>query len=149
MPKVAQRYHHVDPWLVTEQPFYPQRSQQSESVFSLANEYMGVRGYFVEEGYSGRGLLGSYFNGVYAAGEIPHPHVFKGMPTVMHFMVNAVDWLWTRIKIDGEQLDLAGNTTTLSVARGPDVKVDLYGKTTTITSDGVTARMPATKGSRK
>ena len=78
----------------------------SESIFSLGNEYMGVRGYF-EEGYSGSGMLGSYLNGVFEEDDIHHPFTFKGMATRMTFLVNAVDWLHTRITLDGETLDLA------------------------------------------
>ncbi len=106
MAKVAQRFYEVDPWLVAEKGFHPDRAMVSESVFSLANEHMGVRGYH-EEGYSGHSLLGSFFNGVYEQIPIDHPATFKGLATTLHFMVNAVDWLWTRIELDGEQLDLA------------------------------------------
>ena len=67
---------------------------------------MGVRGYF-EEGYSGGGLLGSYLNGVFEEDDIHHPFVFKGMATRLTFLVNTVDWLHTRITLDGETLDLA------------------------------------------
>lgn len=59
--KVADRYLKVDPWKIIEEGFEKKRSRISESMFSLANEFMGVRGYF-EEGYSGSRLLGSYFN---------------------------------------------------------------------------------------
>ena len=106
MPRNAQRYLEVDPWIVTERGFHPDRSQVSESVFSLSNEYMGVRGYF-EEGYGGQTLLGSYFNGIFAEEDIQHPWPFKGFPLRSHFMVNTVDWLHTRIRLDGETLDLA------------------------------------------
>jgi len=64
MPKVAARYLEVDPWLVVEKGFHPDRSRVSESIFSLGNEYMGVRGFF-EEGYGGESLIGSFFNGVF------------------------------------------------------------------------------------
>ena len=64
MGKIADRYYTVDPWSVSEEGFDKERSEVSESIFSLANEYMGIRGYF-EEGYSGERLLGSYFNGIY------------------------------------------------------------------------------------
>jgi maltose phosphorylase len=106
MPKVAERYLEIDPWLVIEKGFHPARGQVSESIFSLANEYMGVRGFF-EEGYSGPSLIGSFFNGVFDQADIGHPQLFKGIVTEMTFIVNAVNWLYTRITLDGEQLDLA------------------------------------------
>ncbi len=48
MAKVAQQYLEMDPWLVVEKGFHPGRSLVSESIFCLGNEFMGVRGYFVE-----------------------------------------------------------------------------------------------------
>ena len=106
MPKVATRYLETDPWAIVEKGFHADRQQVSESIFSLGNEYMGVRGYF-EEGYSGPGMVGSYLNGVFEEDDIHHPFTFKGMATRMTFLVNAVDWLHTRITLDGETLDLA------------------------------------------
>lgn len=104
--KVADRYLKVDPWKVIEEGFEKKRSRISESMFCLANEFMGVRGYF-EEGYSGNRLLGSYFNNLYEEMEVQHWQLFKGMITRVCFGVNSVDWLYTRIILDGEQLDLA------------------------------------------
>ena len=106
MPKVATRYLETDPWAIVEKGFHPERQQVSESIFSLGNEYMGVRGYF-EEGYSGPSMVGSYLNGVFEEDDIHHPFTFKGMATRMTFLVNTVDWLYTRITLDGETLDLA------------------------------------------
>jgi maltose phosphorylase len=104
--KIADRYLKVDPWNIIEDNFDKKRSRTSESMFSLANEFMGVRGYF-EEGYSGNRLLGSYFNNLYEEMEAQHWQLFKGIVTRVCFGVNSVDWLYTRIFLDGEQLDLA------------------------------------------
>lgn len=104
MPKIADRYLHIDPWKVVEEGFDRGRNRVSESIFSLGNEYMGVRGY-PEEGYGGDSLLGSYFNGLFE--ENPVTAHYKGIIKSMRFMVNAVDWLHTRIELDGEPLDLA------------------------------------------
>jgi len=105
MAKIADRYFGVDPWMVTEEGFDPSHGRVAESVFSLANEYMGVRGYFEEE-YSGDRLLGSYINGVYAD-YVERPYFYKGLVERVDFVVNNVDWLYTRISIDREQLNLA------------------------------------------
>jgi maltose phosphorylase len=105
MAKVATRYLQIDPWVVREKGFHPGRSRVSESIFSLGNEFMGVRGYF-EEGCSGDSLVGSYFNGVFEEQPIGHPALFKGLAVRNHFMVNSVDWLYTRVTLDGETLNL-------------------------------------------
>lgn len=106
MPKTPIQYFQGDPWTIVEAGFDPDYQRVSESVFSLANEFMGVRGYF-EEGYSGDHLLGSYFNHLYEMMDIHHDQVFKGFITQGAAMINAVDWLYTRLWLDGEQLDLA------------------------------------------
>lgn len=105
MAKIAEKYLKVDPWLIEENGFNVERARVSESNFALANEFMGVRGYF-EEGYSGEKIIGSYVNGVYDEKEIIHAAYFLGMAKRFCFMINSVDWLYTRIYIDGEQLDL-------------------------------------------
>ena len=64
MAKVADKYLQVYPWKIVEQDFHPDRSQVSESLFALANEHQGVRGFF-DEGYSGDSLIGAYLNGIY------------------------------------------------------------------------------------
>jgi maltose phosphorylase len=104
MAKVADKYLKVDPWAIIEEGFDPERNRTSESIFSLGNEYMGVRGY-AEEGYSGDSLQGSYFNGLNEQLDIGNH--YKGIIRSLRYMVNAVDWLYTRISVNGEQLDLA------------------------------------------
>ncbi len=105
MAKIADRYYKVDPWKVVEEGFDPSHSRVSESIFSLGNEYMGVRGYF-EEGYSGESLLGSYQNGVYERRTVADGG-YKGVVRDMEFMVNSVDDLYLRIWLDGKPVDLA------------------------------------------
>lgn len=104
MAKIADKYFKVDLWKIMEKEFDQEHSQVAESIFSLGNEYMGVRGYF-EEGYSGTSLIGSYFNGVYA-GEKLGEGGYKGVVNETEFMVNAVNWLAAAITVDGEVLDL-------------------------------------------
>lgn len=104
MAKIADKYYNTDPWNIIEEGFNPAYSQVSESIFSLGNEYMGVRGYF-EEGYTGESLVGSYFNGIYETQKID-ASAYKGMIDKTEFMVNAVDWLYLRIQIDGKEVDL-------------------------------------------
>ena len=106
LQKTPIKYFQGDPWTIVEKGFDPEYQRVSESVFSVANEYMGVRGYF-EEGYSGDHLLGSYFNHLYEMMDIRHDQLFKGFITQGAAMINTVDWLYTRLWVDGEKLDLA------------------------------------------
>ncbi len=104
MAKIADKYYTTDPWHIIEEGFDPAYSQVSESVFSLSNEYMGVRGYF-EEGYSGESLLGSYFNGIYETVKT-EGSAYKGIIDKSEFMVNAVDWLYLRIRVGEETISV-------------------------------------------
>jgi len=102
MTKSADVYLLCDPWQVTEEGWSKERNLVSESVFSLGNEYMGVRGY-AEEGVGVTpSLRGSYFNGIYE--EVDLEKSYKGIVAKTHFMVNAVDWLSTEIRCGGELL---------------------------------------------
>lgn len=103
MAKAADVYFSVNPWKVTETGFDPAYSRVSESVFSLANESMGVRGSF-DEGGSVDSLRGAYVNGVYD--EVPLAKSYRGIIDRTHFMVPAADWLLTEMELDGEKLDL-------------------------------------------
>jgi maltose phosphorylase len=105
MAKVQDKYLVVDPWRIVEDRFHPERSRVSESLFSLSNEHMGVRGYF-EEGYSGDSLVGCYLNGIYEEHWLAEPTTYKGISNRIAFMVNTVDWLHARLELGGETLDL-------------------------------------------
>ena len=105
MTKTGDVYLKTDAWRIVEDGFHPHRSRVSESLFSLANEHMGVRGYF-EEGYSGGSLVGSYVNGVFEEHFLKEPLSYRGISHRICFLVNTVDWLHVRIDLDGERLDL-------------------------------------------
>jgi maltose phosphorylase len=97
MAKIAQRYVSVDPFKIIEEGFHPERSKVSESLFSLANEYCGIRGTF-DEGTHFETLRGSYFNGVYDYAKEDTPIHYKGIIQRTHFMINSVDWIKVIIK---------------------------------------------------
>ena len=103
MAKVADIYFAVDPWKIIEVGFDPAYSRVSESVFSLGNESIGVRGYF-DEGGSVDSLRGAYTNGVYDI--VPLDRSYRGIVDRTHFMIPSADWLMTRLRLDGETLDL-------------------------------------------
>lgn len=106
MAKAADQYLMIHPWKIIENGFHASRSQVSESLFSLANEHQGVRGFF-DEGYSGDSLIGTYLNGIYEEKFSAEPSAYKGISNRLCFMVNTVNWLYSRIEVDGEVLDLA------------------------------------------
>ena len=102
----ADKYFKLDPWAIVEDGFDAAHGKVAESIFSLGNEYQGARGYF-DEGYSGEKHVGTYFNGFYEALSFKHPVAYNGFVLSGADMTNSVDWLYTRLEIDGETLDLA------------------------------------------
>ncbi len=103
MAKIADVYFKVDPWKIIEEGFDPAYSRVSESVFSLGNESIGVRGCF-DEGGSLDSLRGAYNNGVY---DIEHlQRSYRGIVEKTHFMIPSAEWLMTELTLDGEKLDL-------------------------------------------
>ena len=84
MAKAADVYFQVDPWKIIERGFDPSHARVSESVFSLANESMGVRGCF-DEGGSVNSLRGAYVNGVYDLEQLPRS--YRGIIEQSHFMI--------------------------------------------------------------
>jgi maltose phosphorylase len=110
MTKSADVFLLCDPWQIIEEGWHKERNLVSESIFSLGNEYMGIRGYAEEispsiENGEIDSLRGSYFNGIYE--EIDLGKSYKGIITKMHFMVNTVDYLYTKICAGNEKLDMA------------------------------------------
>ena len=105
MAKQADVYFRPDPWKIIEEGFNPAYARVSESVFSLANENMGVRGFFDEGGADS--LRGVYVNGIYDCEPIGRS--YRGIIERTHFMIPAADWLLTGIRLDGEALDGAAD----------------------------------------
>lgn len=103
MAKVADVYFQVDPWKIIEEGFDPAYCRVSESVFSLGNESIGVRGCF-DEGGSVDSLRGAYNNGVYDMEHLPRS--YRGIIEKTHFMIPSAEWLMTGLTLDGEKLDL-------------------------------------------
>ena len=109
MAKIADIYFQCLPWQVKEVGFDPAYSRVSESIFSLANEHMGVRGYF-EEGTSAPSLLGSYLSGIYELDGEETPGGYKGIVKQTHYMVCAPDFLYSPIAAEGCKLDVMTST---------------------------------------
>jgi len=101
--KIADKYFETHDWKVIEQGFDPSYARVSESIFSLGNESIGVRGFF-DEGGSTDSLRGAYINGVYELIDLPKS--YKGIVDKTHFMIPSVDWLMTEITLDDEILDM-------------------------------------------
>ena len=105
MAKIKQRYLTVHPDKIIEEGFHSERNEVSESIFSLSNEYMGVRGFF-EEGISLPSLVGTYFNGIYEYAKEETPNAYKGIVKRTHFTINSTNAFKIELSLDGARLDL-------------------------------------------
>lgn len=105
MGKIAFRYLETEENGLLENGFHKDRNKVSESLFSLGNEYSGVRGFF-EEGSSLPSLIGTYYNGIIETSLQDTPSAYKGIAKRSHFTINSPNYLKVDIKIDGEKVDL-------------------------------------------
>jgi maltose phosphorylase len=106
MPKIKNQYLKVDPWKIEEVGYKKEESMVSESLFSLANEYMGIRGFF-EEDSDEKSLLGVYFNGLYTYSPKQIESAYKGITDKVHFMVNSVNWVRVQIEINNQIINFS------------------------------------------
>jgi maltose phosphorylase len=106
MGKIKNQYLSVNPWKIEEIGYKKEESMVSESLFSLANEYMGIRAFF-EENHSEESLLGVYFNGIYTYAEKQTEYAYKGITDKVHFMVNSVNWVKIQIKVNGQTINFS------------------------------------------
>jgi len=61
---ILKKYFEVDEWKVIENGFDKNYNRVTESIMSLGNGHMGLRGNFAEN-YTGDSLQGTYIAGVY------------------------------------------------------------------------------------
>lgn len=100
------RIFEVQPWNVITHTFDPKDKRLQESMTSLGNGYMGMRGDF-EEGYSGYSLQGIYLGGVWYPDKTRVGWWKNGYPKYFGKVVNAVNFIKLPIEINGEPVDLA------------------------------------------
>ena len=106
MHKIAKRYIETKPYQIVERGFHPDKAQVSESLFSLGNEYCGVRAFF-DETYSAEQLVGTYFNGIYDYALSDTPNAYLGIVKRTHFTINSVNFFKIKVFHQDEELDLA------------------------------------------
>lgn len=99
----------VQPWNIVTHDFKPEDKRLQESMTSIGNGYMGLRGFF-EEDYSGDSLSGLYLGGVWYPDKTRVGWWKNGYPDYFGKVVNAVNFIKMNVKINGEKIDLAKDT---------------------------------------
>ena len=95
----------VEPWRVCQSGLDPSILAQSESVFSLSNGHIGLRGN-LDEGEP-HGLPGTYLNGVYELRPLPYAEAGYGYPESGQATVNVTNGKIIRLLVDDEPFDLS------------------------------------------
>ena len=100
------RIFEVSPWTITTHELNPADKRLQESITSLGNEYMGMRGMF-EETYTGDSLQGVYIGGVWFPDKTRVGWWKNGYPEYFGKAINALNFVKAEIHIDGDLIDLA------------------------------------------
>jgi alpha,alpha-trehalose phosphorylase len=93
-----------DPWRLVEKRFNPDRMAQMETLFALANGYLGIRGTFDE----GTPVFqtGTLINGFHETWPITYAESAYGYATVGQTIINVPDGTFIRLYVDDEPFDL-------------------------------------------
>ena len=105
-------YYRIDEWEIIEDSFDPDRNLHSETIFSVGNGFIGIRGTFEEglEDDSKPGSEGTFLNGVYEEGTIRYGEMAHGFPEKRQTMINAANGKKIMLRLDNEIFNMqAGN----------------------------------------
>ncbi len=131
------KYIQIDPWKIIENKFTPDNNKISESLFSLGNGKLGLRGNFAEK-YSGETLQGSYLAGIYYPDKTKVGWWKNGYPEYFAKVLNSCNWIGLNIILNESELDL-NNCEIKEFSRHLDMKEGvLYRNCTVTTKEGIT-----------
>jgi alpha,alpha-trehalose phosphorylase len=100
-PQTAPEYiYPVDPWRIVERRFAPRYLGQAETLFALANGYLGIRGALEE----GRPVVqsGTFVNGFHETWPIMHAETAHGFAKLGQTMLNVADAKLLKLFVDDE-----------------------------------------------
>ncbi|MBC1793315.1 glycoside hydrolase family 65 protein [Listeria booriae] len=100
-----QRLFEIDEWKLKSKQVEKDAKRLQESLTSLGNGYMGMRGNF-EERYSGDTHQGTYIAGVWYPDKTRVGWWKNGYPDYFGKVINALNFIGIDVTIDGETLDL-------------------------------------------
>jgi alpha,alpha-trehalose phosphorylase len=110
----------IDDWRWVERRFTPEFVAQSETTFSTANGYLGMRGGFMEGRPSF--LHGTFINGFYETWPIPYGEKAYGFAKTGQTMVNVPDGKIIRLYVDDEPFTVDRAPTTSRYERALDMR---------------------------
>ena len=102
---LTQQIFGIHPWKVATTELDKENRRLQESLTSLGNGYMGMRGNF-EEAYSGDHHQGTYMAGVWYPDKTRVGWWKNGYPEYFGKVINALNYIYMHIYVDGEKVDL-------------------------------------------
>jgi maltose phosphorylase len=95
----------IDSWKIIETELHKEDFRLAESIMSLGNGHMGMRGNF-EESYTGDFHRGSYIAGVWFPDKTRVGWWKNGYPHYFGKVINSTNFIGIKVMVDGEELDL-------------------------------------------
>ncbi|PLR86840.1 family 65 glycosyl hydrolase [Bacillus canaveralius] len=99
------RLFEINSWKIIETELHKENFRLAESVMSLGNGHMGMRGNF-EESFSGDHHQGSYIAGVWFPDKTRVGWWKNGYPEYFGKVINSTNFIGIRLFLDGEEVDL-------------------------------------------
>ena len=93
----------VDPWTVREPRVDPATLPVAESLFSLSNGFLGIRGTLDE--VEPCGMRGTYLSGVFETHPLSYPEEGYGQPEEGQALLTVADGTPLRLLVDGVRAD--------------------------------------------
>ncbi|MGB7365686.1 glycoside hydrolase family 65 protein [Carnobacterium jeotgali] len=103
---MIKRLFDVDPWRVKSTKLDRADKRLQESLTSIGNGYMGMRGNF-EEGYSGDSHIGTYLAGVWYPDKTRVGWWKNGYPEYFGKVINATNFIPVELMVNDHKVDLA------------------------------------------
>lgn len=102
--KSANPFYGLHEWEIVEKSFSLDNNEHSETIFTVGNGFIGMRGSF-EEGLGKDGIAGfdgTFLNGVYEDGVIKYGEIGYGYPERSQTMINVANSKIIRLFLDDE-----------------------------------------------
>ncbi len=96
----------IEEWSVREQGLHLETLAQTESIFALSNEHIGLRGN-LDEGGEPHGLPGTYRNSFYELRPLPYAEGGYGYPESGQTVINVTNGKLIRLLVDDDPLTFA------------------------------------------
>ena len=129
-------FYPVDPWRIRELELDATQAARNETIFSLANGHLGMRGNLDES--AGNVVHGTYVNGFYEEAPIAYGEAAFGFARNHQVLLNVADGKRLQLVVGDEPLDLSTGTVE-AAERSLDLQTGVLTRTVRWRSPGGTS----------